>query len=223
MIATCPHPWWNDSIWPTWILAFVGIATAVAAICTLRTISRQTAATWKVVRSSEKSNRISAESLKTTRRNSRKELRARVFVVGANRLGVSGPGTFDAEITIRNFGKIPAYECTYAVDLALAPNPKGDIPFPAPRKSGQEPNVVLPPGGEVKVIRSLPSGAFENNQHTLVGNEGWAVYVWGEISYRDGFQKKGRPGRLSTFCMKCCGTDYNRGRFSFCEKGNDAN
>jgi hypothetical protein len=159
-------------------------------------------------------------TIKLMRRISRKELRARVFVLGAKRLGMtSGPGPFDAEITIKNFGKIPAYRCTYRVAIILATNPVPEDQIPALQRTGQEPRIVLPPEGEVTVIKTLPLDTFSNTQHTQVGQGSFAVYIHGEILYRDGFGKE----RVSKFRMKCCESDYALRRFSFCERGNEAN
>lgn len=159
-------------------------------------------------------------TMKLMRKISRKELRARVFVQGTKRLGATfGPGSFDAEITIKNFGKIPAYRCTYCLGLILATNPVPDDQVPALQRTGQEPMIVLPPDGEVTITKTLPLGTFANIQHTQVGQGSHAVYLYGDIQYRDGFGQQ----RVSKFLMKCCGFDYGMRRFSFCERGNEAN
>ena len=158
-------------------------------------------------------------TVKAIKETSRKELRARVFVATAARLGSAAAGPFHAEITIQNFGKTPAYGCTCAIELVLRPNPPDDSAFPAPRITGQEPKMVLPPDGQFTVVKSLPAGTFGNTQHSHVMATGYAIFVYGEIRYRDGFGKK----RFNNFLMKCCGTDYSLGRFNFAEKGNKAN
>jgi hypothetical protein len=158
-------------------------------------------------------------TLKLMKRTAHRELRARVFVEGATLVGKPAPGGFAIEFTIRNFGKVPAYGCTHSAALVLRNEPCGESELPVAVKTGQEPIVVLPPGGEIKVLKSLPAGIFENAQHTRVMQGAMALYVYGEIRYIDGFQIK----RHSTFRMKCCGADYGLGRFSFCERGNKAN
>jgi len=155
-------------------------------------------------------------TVKLMRKISRKELRARVFVASAQRVGPPGPGSFTAEVSIKNFGKIPAYDCTYFATMVLRPNPNNE--FPTLHKKGDEPMLVLPPDAEVKMPLVLHTGTFQNMQDTNVGTGSWAVYIYGEIQYRDGFAK----GRTSTFCMKCCGFDYPSGRFAFNDKGNQA-
>ena len=78
---------------------------------------------------------------------------------------------------------------------------------------------MLPPGGEVQLSRTLPGGTFTGTQEKLVLQESHAVYLYGQIDYKDGFG----ADRYSKFLMKCSGGDYLNGRFSFCELGNHAN
>jgi hypothetical protein len=166
--------------------------------------------------------RANAESAEATVRQmkgtARRELRARVSVVGAKRLGAATSGSYQAEITIKNFGRVTAYRCTCIVDLVLRPNGANDDQFPPPRATGEEPNMSLPPGGEFTMVRNLDTGTFENRQHSDVMAGTLAIYFYGRIVYRDGF----RSGRYSDFRMKCCGPDYSLNRFAFCEKGNRA-
>lgn len=150
------------------------------------------------------------------RKTARKELRARVFVLNAK--GARKANTFDAELIIKNFGKIPAYRCIYLVAMQLSTNPTPNIAFPVLKATGEEPKFVLPPGGEVKVNRSLPPGTFQDQQENVLLGGGYAIYLHGEIKYRDGFGAQ----RVSRFRMKCAREDYPLGRFSFCEKGNIA-
>ncbi len=79
--------------------------------------------------------------------------------------------------------------------------------------------MVLPPDGQFTIVKNLPLGVFGNTQHSQVMAGSFAVFIYGEIRYRDGFGKK----RFNTFLMKCCGADYSLRRFSFAEKGNKAN
>jgi hypothetical protein len=60
---------------------------------------------------------------------------------------------------------------------------------------------------------------FGNTQHSQVGQGSHAVYLYGQVRYRDGFG----VNRSSEFLMNCSGMDYALGRFAFCEIGNQAN
>jgi hypothetical protein len=163
------------------------------------------------------SSKAAIATVKQMRGSARTELRARVSVVSAKRLGVAGAGSYQAEITIKNFGKVTAYRCTCLAALALRINNSSDE-FPSPRIVGDEPNVALPPNGEFTMVRHLEPGTFQPHQHTDVMNGTQAVYFYGKITYRDGFQS----GRYTEFRMKCCGPDYSLNRFAFSDKGNTA-
>lgn len=160
-----------------------------------------------------------AATVKHLRRTARKELRARVFVAIARRVGNNGPGSFSAELTVKNFGKIPAYDCTCIFALVLRTYPPNLTDFPKVNASGREPNIVLPPEGEFTLVKNLPENTFANTQHSQVGQEINAVYLYGKIQYKDGFAVE----RSGEFLMNCSGMDYALGRFAFCEIGNQAN
>jgi len=164
----------------------------------------------------QKSADAAIETIKVMKLIARRQLRARVFVLSANRLEPCGAGSFTAELVIKNFGGVPAYDCTFRAAMVLAPRILGDGEIPKAYANGQEANVVLPPSAKVKTTLSLAS--FEPNQHKQVRAGIQAVYLHGEINYRSGFRKSCR----STFLMRCGGIDYASGRFSFCEKGNAA-
>jgi hypothetical protein len=164
------------------------------------------------------SAQIANATLKANRNAVRKQLRARVFVESAKRKGVSGPGLFSVEVTIRNFGYVPAYRCTFQTAIMLSPNPLGQNKFPAVRMSGQEPRFVLPHGAETKTTVALMAGTFAQKQHDLLMSGSWSVYLYGRIEYRDGFNRS----KHTDFLMRCTGTDYNSGTFTYCETGNGA-
>lgn len=167
----------------------------------------------------QKSAEAATATIKIMKRTARRQLRARVFVVTAQRLEQCLPRRFTAELTIKNFGGVPAYGCTFRAHMSLMTNPLGGAEIPKLHVSGQEANLVLPPGAEVRTRLYLPQGGFEQNQHNLVTAGSYAVYIHGEIHYRDGFGKH----CASTFLMRCGGLEYATGRFSFCERGNTAN
>lgn len=159
-----------------------------------------------------------AASVKQMKENARKQLRSRVFVAEARKLSDSG-GTFQAELVIKNFGHIPAYGCTCTAALILRPNPSSSDALPQPTVDGLAPRIVLPPNGELRILKSLPQGTFEVLQQRQLIAGTHAVYFYGVIRYRDGFARK----RHSEFRLRCTQIDYQLCRFSFCEAGNVAN
>jgi hypothetical protein len=189
----------------------VGIGQIIAMI-------RQEKWMRKNVKVARDSADAASSTVKVMKQTAQRDLRARVFVMNAKRMGNPDAGPFSVEVKVKNYGKVPAYACTFAVNLVVRPNPLNEPLIPL-QWTGQEPKMVLPPRGQIKIIRSLPEGTFAKNQHQLVIAGSWAVYVYGEIRYRNGFG----TSRFSRFRMKCCEVDYSLCRFSFCEEGNEAN
>jgi len=208
-----------------WIIIFTGALVIVGFLqyYAMRHqeiwMQKNVALAEKIANAARDSAEAASATVRLMRRYTRRQMRARVFVVSANRIGGAKPSSFEAEILMKNYGKVPAYKCTCAIALVLRPNPPGADSFPTLEPTGQEPRLVLPPDGEFRITRHLFSGTFEHQQHTMVGTGSQAVYFYGWIQYRDGFGKK----RKSSFLMRCCGADFGSGRFSFCESGNDAN
>jgi hypothetical protein len=208
-----------------WIIVFTGALVLVGFLqyYAMRHqeiwMQRNVALAEKTATAARDSAEAATATVRLMRRYTRRQMRARVFVVSANRIGDARPSSFEAEILVKNYGKVPAYKCTCAIALVLRANPPGADAFPRLEPTGQDPRLVLPPDDEFRITRNLSTGTFENRQHGMVGSGSQAVYYYGWIQYRDGFGKK----RQSSFLMRCCGADYGPGRFSFCESGNDAN
>jgi len=186
-------------------------------------LERQTSATETAARAAmtnataaQASAEAAVATVRQMRGSARRELRARVAVAGARRIGEARAGSYQAEITIRNFGKVTAYRCQCKVALVL--RTEDCVEFPEPRVEGDEPSVALPPGGEFTMVRSLPAGTFESLQHGQVLARSHGIYIYGKVTYRDGFQS----GRYTEFRLKSSGTDYSLSRFSFNKSGNSA-
>lgn len=221
-----------------WLTAFTGALVFVTAVLVfmafLQLLAMKRQETWmsqsvEIAEKSANAAMVSAEaakesadataaSVKQMKKNARKQLRARVFVAEGRAIQ-TGPVGFWAELLIKNFGHIPAYDCTCSAAIALRPHPSPDEMLPKPAVDGLAPRIVLPPNGEFKIVKSLPQGTFQELQHNQVSRGIHAVYFYGEIRYRDGFGRR----RFSQFRLKCTGADYHFQRFSFCESGNKAN
>lgn len=141
-----------------------------------------------------------------------------MFVASAVRIGDPRPGPFVAEVAIKNFGDVPAYNCTFRAEMFMRSDLLQGIP--ALNKRADDPNLVLPPGAEVKIRLKLPHGTFADQQQQMVNAGSLAILIHGVIEYRNGFQQD----RYSEFLMRCKRVeDYTAGRFAFCETGNAAN
>jgi hypothetical protein len=207
------------SISPEWVQAISSALLVVLTTVTLIVLWGYARDTKTISGAAKDSADAAKITIKQMRRSARKELRARTFVASAKRTTPTNPGVFIAEVTFKNFGKVPAYRCTYKIGLILDTYPPVDAGLPVLNATGREPKFVLPPGGEVRLSKALPAGTFAGTQEKLVMQESHAVYLYGQIDYKDGFG----ADRYSRFLMKCSGSDFSTGSFSFCERGNHAN
>jgi len=165
----------------------------------------------------EASVKASLSTMEVMQKNAWRELRARVLVVSTVRVLPGGAGSFTSEVTIKNWGRVPAYECTFWAETFLAPSPLSGASVPVPRKPSDAPVMVLPPGGETTLRTFLPAGQY-NGADSQVQYGRTAVYVIGQIEYRNGFLES----CTTKFFMKFGGPDYSSGRFAFCDSRNEA-
>jgi hypothetical protein len=166
----------------------------------------------------ESSARASLATIELMQKTAWRELRARVLVASAVRVLPAGAGSFTVEVTIKNWGKVPAYECTFWAEAFLAPSPLSGASIPTPCKPAGAPTMVLPPSGETTLRAFLPAEQYTGQVDAQVQNGNMAVYVLGQIEYRNGFQES----CTSKYFMKFGGLDYRSSHFSFCDTGNDA-
>lgn len=211
---------------PTAVLAFVTTVLAGVAYLQLRAMWKseklmdaQVKLAKDTVAAAQDSAKASADTVNQMRDTAARELRASVFVESANRFGNYNSNSYTAEITIKNFGKVSAEDCTYDFTVVHRPSLPDPTAFPPLHWSGRESKMVLPPNGIVRLMLPMLVGTFGTTQHTQVTNGASGIYVYGEIRYRDGFSQD----RVTKFRLISTGLEYNHGRFSFCPQGNEAN
>jgi hypothetical protein len=97
-----------------------------------------------------------------------------------------------AHIAIRNSGRLPAGDVRWAITHAFSPN-RDRTEFPLPATEG---SVVLPSQG--KMLQGGPPITFsiELDTDPLVSPR--YLYVWGVVTYHDGFN----PDRTIEFCHR---------------------
>ena len=109
----CVSPEWVEAISSALL---VGLTTATLIV--LWGYARDT----KTIAGAAKDSADAAKiTVKQMRKTARKELRARTFVASAKRSMPINSGAFIAEVTFKNFGKVPAYRCTCKIGLILIP------------------------------------------------------------------------------------------------------
>jgi hypothetical protein len=118
------------------------------------------------------------------RKSSKRQLRAYVFVAEVEVIGMD-TNEARAAITIRNTGQTPAYDVT--ISTRAAAFSIAEVPAFEPASVGIDSSrFVFGPDGHGR--RDIPLHPFFGDSSAFKGAVR-ALYVWGEILYRDAFGK----------------------------------
>ena len=93
-----------------------------------------------------------------------------------------------AKITIKNTGQTPAHNVTQWSSLGIGPYPILDHVVRALKgREVEKPSKPLPPGGDTKILSE--GEILTEAQYEALSDGTHALYVMGEIRYRDAFNK----------------------------------
>jgi hypothetical protein len=125
-------------------------------------------------------------------------------------------GHFWAEISIKNFGQIPATSISYWLAVCAEEYPLRTIL--EPEMVTQTIGVLAPGGGTFIADITDP---LINSSLASISDHGMALYVYGEVRYFDGFH----PDRITPFrYMRRSGESWSRnGELEMCQEGNKPN
>lgn len=149
----------------------------------------------------------------------RRQLRAYVLVPRVDIVDRSPTPRFTekwVEVSIKNFGHIPATSISYWLAICAEEYP---LRTALERGTVTQTIGVLAPGGD-PFIAEITTPLINNNIASI-SDHGMALYVYGEVRYFDGFH----PDRVTPFrYMKRSGEDWSRnGKLEMCQEGNDPN
>lgn len=210
-------PLWKDPVTSNWALVIVAVLAAFVAICTLRTISRQTAATEKAVIAAERSAVAADRTLEIMKHTAERQLRAYVLPTGGGRIPDKHYlGHFLVKITIKNTGQTPALKCTSCLGVGVSEFP---IPRALPEITGDmgKSRFTLAPGEETDLAGIQDDITPQDLSAIQAGTS--AIYAVGEILYVDIFD----IARYTRFRLFCTGEWLAKGKFQFSGEGNEAN
>lgn len=198
-----------------WWSRIAGVATCIGVLllaATLWETTRTTIAAADAVQATK-------DSVEVARTTAERQLRAYVFPISVRLLDFAIGSAPRAEITIKNTGQTPAYDCTviasiYRIGLPLVgafPNP--DVPT---RMSAGS----VGPGMERHPKPSLTK-ALSEDDHTAVREGKEAIFVFGRVNYVDAF---GKP-RFTNFRYEFGRENARRndGSLHVCVAGNESN
>jgi ATP-dependent Zn protease len=174
-----------------WLVIFTGVLALVAALQFVTFI-------WQVW---------------TSKNTSEKELRAYVFPCSAKRF--RNDGVMWIKIDFTNSGKTPAHDCVHWV-AEIYPDGANPPAFVAPAAVPDQSKYALAPGNKTEMLMKATEPPREI--HEFIVNNIRALYVYGEIHYRDVFNKR----RRTRFRFVSGGANFELGTFAACKEGNDA-
>jgi hypothetical protein len=147
-----------------------------------------------------------------------RQLRAYVTVSGVARTKdpgkLEGPG-FAVLVDVQNDGQTPAYDLFQWADIEIR-----EFPLKGPLRiyCSNTPTLgILAPHRKTMSFPSFKRSLTPLEEQDIL-SEGKAVYVYGEIAYRDAFGRK----HLTQFRFRCTGQGYALGLFKADGQGNNA-
>lgn len=173
-------------------------------------------ATRAAVVEAAKASDAATKAVEITRDTAERQLRAYVGVDSAIKVANrEGPG-FAVNVIIKNNGQTPAYDFTQWANVALEPMP---LPKPFSIYCRERGSVgILQPQGQ-----TLATPIFTREMLPLeeqsIRNNAKAIYVYGEIDYRDAFGAQHHV----TFRLRCNGPGLRLGLFKPDGEGNESN
>jgi hypothetical protein len=145
-----------------------------------------------------------------------RQLRAYVFISGAQ-LDDIGVGQIPyAQLRFKNFGQTPAYKMTQWAMVGI-----GKFPLethPTTNESEPLPERPLPPQGEISLHPPKYKTPLNAKMLDELSKGMLAIYVTGEIRYRDAFKKK----RRTRYLLYSGGSIGLSGQLAAYKDGNDA-
>ena len=148
-------------------------------------------------------------------RTAHQQLRAYVLVEAAFRSG-SHDNHPEFQVTIKNFGQTPAQDVEHWLEVWAAPK-ESDAALPRHRRLIQVTDAALGPGASFALVRRYDT-AWEPDRLAAFMAGDIAIYVYGEIRYRDVFRKR----RQTRFRAMYALDNFATGALTICAKGNQS-
>lgn len=147
---------------------------------------------------------------------SEKQLRAYLLVKRAYAKR-KAEGVFMATVELQNFGQTPAYDVSEWISIRGFDKGEDALIFPKPPPEFQKSKGITAPGNFT--IFHIPLfDKMSPAKETALHSGDAAIYVWGEVSYRDAFDRM----RITKYRMFLSGEGAKEGRFKIADDGNEA-
>lgn len=198
-----------------WWSRIGGLATCIGILLLATTLWETTRTTIAAAEAAQ----ATKDSVEVARSTAERQLRAYVFPISASMLDFAIGSIPRADITIKNTGQTPAYDCTviaciYRIGLPIVGA------FPAPEVPTRMSGGSLGPGMERHPKPALNKPLCEAD-HTEIMDGRDSIFVFGRINYTDAF---GEP-RFANFRYEFGRQNARRndGGMHVCAEGNESN
>ncbi len=149
-------------------------------------------------------------------RTTRRQLRAYVFISGAHLENIGIGQIPCAQLTIKNFGQTPAYKMTQWAMVGIGKFPLES--HPSTNENEPMPERPLPPQDEIPLQSPKYKEPLNAEMLDELSKGMLAIYVAGEVRYRDAFKKKWR----TRYLLYSGGSIGLSGKLAAYKEGNDA-
>ena len=143
-----------------------------------------------------------------------RQLRAYVSINLDGKMFLDSDGLLNAPFITKNNGVTPANFMLCSLHIGLFHFPL-DTELDPPEYPPTSSNSSLFPGEQVRQYATLPR-ALSQAETLAIKNGEIAIYVWGEVRYKDAFNKQ----RSTQFRMYSTGADSTRGELAYHHEGN---
>lgn len=207
-----PSEWWTIGL--TGALVFLGLCQLIAMIVYVCWMIKSVGVARQSADAAKASADAASATVNTMKDTAGRQLRAYVHPVTALRYR-DETGVLVIKLEIKNAGQTPAYECSHWMVEGVHTG------FPAPpeaftNKNAPKGDSPIAPGESVDFFVSATE--LTPAQEAQIAAKIAAIYLFGEITYRDAFQTE----RVTKFRLVCVGDLIRTGRFAPCDEGNDA-
>ena len=205
----CDVPWWAASSF--WMVFFTAILTASTYL-----LWRETR---RLARGAIIQEAQMAESIDHAKKSSERELQA-YFHVGQEGNFSKGSVWPWVTLKIENVGKTPAYDAVFNSHVHVGPNPQGSARLPGFAPDDTNVMGVISPSVDLSLtIRAKSAMTSEQLTNLCKEGGGLALYVYGEVTFRDAFDRK----RYHRFKLYSDDINAVNGLLTYSADGNEAN
>lgn len=180
---------------PNIVIAFFTAVLGLVAISQMSSLEEANKIAAEAANAANESAKLASQSVKLAGDTAEKQLRAYVFAIRGQVLGIDGDGPMKIRVTIKNSGQTPASEVAVEMDTGWERFPP-PLPPPPPKPGAME-ATAMPTPIEEGVQTALASGEQLSIEHTFdthlrqrLKDKTITLHAAGTIYYKDVYGRK---------------------------------